>query len=610
MKLQISNELSLPRETVTSTFVIYGGKGMGKTNLASVLCEELHRCKLRFSYLDPVGVAWGLRSSADGKAAGLEILILGGKHGDIPIDPTAGALVADFVVDENVNVIVDFSRHANGKMWGAGEKIRFVTAYTNRLFERQGEKRQPLMQIYDEAGRFVPQIIPKGAIEIAECIGAIEQLVELGRNVGIGVTLITQRSARMNKSVSELADVMIAFRTVGPRSVAAIDDWLSENIGKEERANIIDEIRSLPVGKAMIVSPGWLQIQKPVQIRPRQTFDSSATPKPGEQIKPPKKRAEIDLGKYRQRMAETIARATQDNPAELRKQITQLKRDLAAAQKSAPARVETQKVIEKVPIITNGELQKLEKAFTRFDGVVEKYRKTGLEIGEQFNSFEQKLGGAVSGLSALLQKAVAPAPKSAVVIKPISKSKLSTFKFANATAVHKFDRAIIKPAINNDPIARWKDGKLPKAERSILSVLAQYPEGRTKTQVAIMAHYAVTGGGFQNAVGALRSAGYVFGDRERLKITENGLVALGAWTPLPTGQELLEHWHRELPKAERSILAVLAECYPNTATKEDVAAAAGYEVNGGGFQNAIGKLRTLELIHGRNEIKASDVFFE
>lgn len=141
-------------------------------------------------------------------------------------------------------------------------------------------------------------------------------------------------------------------------------------------------------------------------------------------------------------------------------------------------------------------------------------------------------------------------------------------------------------------------------------MLAQYPDGRTKTQIAILTGYAVNGGGFQNAVGALKSVGYVSGDRERLKITENGLVALGDWTPLPTGQELLNYWLRELPKAERSILTALAGSYPNAVTKEDVAVNAGYQVTGGGFQNAIGKLRTLELIHGRNELKASDVFFE
>jgi hypothetical protein len=37
---------------------------------------------------------------------------------------------------------------------------------------------------------------------------------------------------------------------------------------------------------------------------------------------------------------------------------------------------------------------------------------------------------------------------------------------------------------------------------------------------------------------------------------------------------------------------------------------AGYEANGGGFNNAPGSLRTLELVEGRGEIKASDNQFD
>ncbi len=35
----------------------------------------------------------------------------------------------------------------------------------------------------------------------------------------------------------------------------------------------------------------------------------------------------------------------------------------------------------------------------------------------------------------------------------------------------------------------------------------------------------------------------------------------------------------------------------------------GYEPNGGGFNNALSKLRTLELISGRGELRASEDLF-
>src|SRR4051812_19311788 len=133
-KLRLAPDLLMPDEAVTSTFVVYGGKGMGKTNFGSVFVEELTKSRLRWAVLDPMGVWWGLRHSKDGKGPGIECVILGGAHGDIPIEPTGGAIVADLVVDENANVIIDFSRKQNGQMWTLGEKVRFVTEYTLRLF--------------------------------------------------------------------------------------------------------------------------------------------------------------------------------------------------------------------------------------------------------------------------------------------------------------------------------------------------------------------------------------------------------------------------------------------------------------------------------------------
>jgi hypothetical protein len=80
---------------------------------------------------------------------------------------------------------------------------------------------------------------------------------------------------------------------------------------------------------------------------------------------------------------------------------------------------------------------------------------------------------------------------------------------------------------------------------------------------------------------------------------------------LPTGSELLSHWLGQLGKAERLILSHLAQTYPAAASKEEIGAATGYEPSGGGFANAIGKLRTLELITGRgNELRASAELFE
>jgi hypothetical protein len=57
-------------------------------------------------------------------------------------------------------------------------------------------------------------------------------------------------------------------------------------------------------------------------------------------------------------------------------------------------------------------------------------------------------------------------------------------------------------------------------------------------------------------------------------------------------------------------METLTEAYPAAPNKEEIAARAGYEANGGGFNNALGRLRTLELVQGRGDLKASDNLFD
>jgi hypothetical protein len=70
VKLHISSSLALPLDFVTSTLVVYGGKGMGKTNLASVLVEEFASNGIRFAVIDPMGVWWGFATAPTARATG------------------------------------------------------------------------------------------------------------------------------------------------------------------------------------------------------------------------------------------------------------------------------------------------------------------------------------------------------------------------------------------------------------------------------------------------------------------------------------------------------------------------------------------------------------
>jgi hypothetical protein len=141
--------------------------------------------------------------------------------------------------------------------------------------------------------------------------------------------------------------------------------------------------------------------------------------------------------------------------------------------------------------------------------------------------------------------------------------------------------------------------------------LAQYPDGRTRIQVALLTGYAHGGGGFSNYLSALRTKGWLEGDSGRLRITGEGLAALGPLEPLPTGKKLRDHWLERLGRAERLVLAALTEGSGARAmSREELAARTGYAAQGGGFSNALSRLRTLGLVTGRAEFAAEPDLFD
>lgn len=570
--LHISDDLSLPPETVTSTLIVYGGKGMGKTNLGAVLVEELYRAKLRWCVLDPMGVWWGLRHAKDGKGRGIECLILGGAHGDIPIEPTGGAVAADLVVDEDANVIIDFSRKPNGETWGVGEKIRFITDYGQRLFQRQGglvngKRREPIFQVLDEAARFIPQMIRAGQPELAQCLSVWAQMVEEGRNFGLGVCLLTQRSARLNKDVAELADAMIAFRTVGPNSIGAVMDWMGEHVPKDRIKELVEKVRSLPVGRCLVVSPGWLNLEAIVQIRPRQTFDSSATPKPGESAKRVTgEAAKPDLDKYAARMKETIERVKQNDPSELKRTITALQKQLAAKPSAAG-----KTVTKEVKIV---DPRSIAQAVNKRDG----------EWKKSLTDFKRLIAGVAF---------VPPLPFviDGIVIHNGNLPPPSTqYQPRVAAPVQSMQK--LKAESNGDVHLK------PGALRMLVACATWYPKVIREGQVAAQAGVKRGSGTFSSYKSNLVTAGLVSVNNGEWSITDAGMEQIGSGAPSSpqNTEEVLAIWKPKLKPGAIRMLDVLLSHAGRAIEVEQLSEESGIASGSGTFSSYLSNLATAGLI--------------
>lgn len=603
--LRISPDLALPPDVVTSTLVVYGGKGMGKTNLGSVLIEELTKAGLRWCLLDPMGVSWGLRHSADGKGPGVECVILGGAHGDIPIEPTGGAIVADLVIDEGVNTIIDFSRKANGQMWTAGERVRFVTDYARRLFERQGElldgrRREPIMQLLDEAARYIPQQIPAGNLDLAKCVGAWEQICEEGRNIGLGVAFLTQRSARMNKSVSELADVMFAFRTIGPNSLDAVMDWLGEHVERARVRELSAQVRELDVGHALVVSPGWLRVEKIAHIRHRETFDSSATPKAGQSArKITGQGAKPDLARYQQRMAATIEKVKADDPKELRKEIAALKKENSQFRNSKPA-------IAAKPVIDQTSIDKaVERAVAAERVRARRLIDSVLRSTASAQKALDRIGPIVTSVNMALVDVhevfgAEPAPV-AVPLQPSTPRVVSPV------------RAPREPRAGSNGEAVEGVGKSGKR---ILAALAFYESvGKVRVEpswVAAFVGMSTSGGSWGARLSELRKADLVITGGGGIELTDKGRAAADTSGNPTSLQGLHDKWRAKLGGSARRMLDVLLAAYPEAITRADLGAAVEMDIGGGSFGARLSELRAPGLLDDkapRGELRASDVLF-
>lgn len=245
-------KFALPPDVITQTFAILAIRRVGKTYTASVMAEEMMKAGLPFVALDPTGAWWGLRASADGKSAGYPVVIIGGAHGDIPLEAGAGKLLADMVVDHPGWYVIDMSQTSSN-----AEQDRIACDFAEQLYRRKASNTFPLHLFVDEADSFAPQ---QAMPNQKRMLGAFEALVRRGGIRGIGTTLITQRPAVLNKNVLTQADNLIILRVTSPQDRSAIDDWIKGHGTKEERETVMSSLASLQQGEAWFWSPGTLEV--------------------------------------------------------------------------------------------------------------------------------------------------------------------------------------------------------------------------------------------------------------------------------------------------------------------------------------------------------------
>jgi uncharacterized protein len=566
-ELKLGKHLNMPLELATQTTSIIGLRGSGKTNTASVIVEELLDNNIPVLIIDPTDAWYGLLSSKSGAQKGYSIAVFGGQHGHLPITEHDGKTLAEFCVTERVPVVLSI-RHLR-----KGAQRRLVKELFEELYHLKGkpENRTPLTVVIDEAPLFIPQVV-KG--DEALVVGAVEDLVNRGRNAGLGVVLISQRSATINKNVFDMSEAMIVHRSTGPRDRKAFRDWIEENVSVENLNDVLSSLAELKDGEAWVWSPK-MGIFGKYQIRERRTYDSSRTPKIGEIIEPPKKFAEIDRKQLEDKLAANLREAKANDPKTLKSTIADLERQLKAAK---PAEVDTAEIELKYKKLLDDRTNYLLNSFiSRLEQILDTPAKNlslqVASISKDLLAYSDEVKPSTPAKPVIVPQFTVAKPS-----KPAPKPAL-----AHSTNSEHNYTDIQKRILNS--LAWWE----------VLDV--RYP---TKLMVATVAGY-VCARYFNDSLGKLKTMGLVEYVSDKVSLTADGRENLPTQDlpSSPSFNTICDMVRKVLPggAAVNIFDQVVGQCltdpaYRGRMSDKDLAAASGYEV-GRYFNDTKGRIKNL-----------------
>lgn len=575
--IQVSRSFGLPIEVLTETTAVLGRRGSGKTNTGVVIAEGLLKHGQQVVILDPLDVWFGLRSNKSGKGRGFDVLLVGDPrkpHTDVPLEEHDGAALADYLIDERVPCILSM-RHLSK----AGRK-RFTAAFAERTYERRGDpgKDSPCLYIIDEASTFVPQRVMGPD---ARLVGAIESWVRQGRASGIGVMLIDQRAASVNKDVLTQVELMIVHQLNSPQDRKALEAWIEANDIHDQRGEFMKSLARLTLGEAWFWSPAWLKCFEQVQVKLRDTFDSSATPKAGDARVVPTGGAAFDIDQIKGQLAKTIEHARANDPAQLKRRIAELEKQIKNA-----GPVVDQSAIDRAVLRAVGDRDR--------------------EWHTAWKWLLGKIGSHARDLNSIASDGIPDiSPASGTVLidrKPDKPSVPATRHSRVKTTTYK------APAIAD------ADTSLNDTQRKMLAVLLHRQQMNQQTtprsMLAAMAGVKASGGTFGTYLSRLRTAGYIDGSSE-LWITDAGVAALGPVEPLPTGAELID-WYKQnkLNSTQSAMLDAIVRHHPNGIERQDLASAVELEPGGGTYGTYLSRMRQLGIIRGSGLLSLTDAVSE
>ena len=557
-ELRISPDLTLPLDAVTQKFAWLGRSGSGKTYAAKRFVEQMLRAGAQVVVLDSCGVWFGLRQGP----TGFDVPVLGGIYGDIPLDPSSGALVAEVVVSHGSSLVLDLSQMSDAA------RARFAAAFGARLFELKKQNPGAMHLVLDEGQDYVPQDPSQSEnLMLHEWVRIAKQ----GRAFGMGLSIVSQRPQEISKKALNQAECVVAFQLTGPHERKALEYWLAD---KGLETKLSTTLTTLEVGRPFVWSPQWLKMSQVIErVLPIESADTSQTPKVGDGPRLARAMKPIDLGQLRASMEAATVEAQQNDPALLKAEVKRLREQLAAgAEFENPYRLDKQKVA-----VLTRTLSERKKELAAIS----------LRLTSSFKDLEQQLQ-LLSFEKNSLEDFVRTDDTTLEVEELLDGLQVATFSLT----------ATVGPAISPRPTKQERQkakprqqitheteprppGNLPPAGVAVMTAITQYGDkGIPLAALRIMTGYSK--GYLKNTLVALRrhEAGALIerhGDRMFLTAVGQKHVPEGA-RPFPRGKALIRYLLDTLPEGESNVLRAVTE-RKGASTKDALQADTGYSAS-------------------------------
>jgi len=541
---------------LTTRLLVQANSGGGKSYALRRLLEQLFGL-VPLVVIDLDGEFFTLREKFP------FVLASAGAGGDCKVDVRSAPLLARRILEHGFSVIIDLSEMKKH------DRAKFVRSFLEALMEAPRSLWRPLFVCIDEAHQFCPEK------DQAESAAAVIDLMTRGRKRGFCGALATQRISKLSKDAAAECNNKLIGRSALDVDMKRAADELGFNTREQQHS-----LRSLDEGGFYAFGPAISKQVTLIKMGAVQT--THLEPGHGGKVSqsPPPAKLKAILDKLSDLPAQ--AEAEEGELARLRRENADLRR-------------------------TNADLGAKHPDGGHSEAVLDQERRVGYREGYQACSDAVKphLDRLLAGIDTAIETAVAGpvaafrsswlnAVKPGTVSVPVRFLRTRTDSGGPAAPRPPAPRVAARPA-SGDPRVSGSMQRILDALAWLATIRPTDPAD--KTQVALLADQSPSSSGYQNNLGALRSLSLIDYPRPGMvHLTEAGHAAAQAPERPPSTEDLHRALETKLPRPLWLILRALIQIYPDSISKEDLADAGDVSPTSSGYQNNLGRLRSLGFI--------------